>query len=238
MFAPVLGPPLGPLAAPLHGPVGLGRALRFSYQPSLLCGVRAAPLGPPARRNLRLGTGGGRVQHSRGFDMRARRHGERRGGVSSSLAHPLGDPIDPPRARCAAAGFLRPGARAAPRRSAVGPVGPGRVLRFSFSPSPLCGARVVPMGPPRRLAATLAGGTGGGRVLPSRGCVRPASRLGGRRGTCPSLSPSSCAMVVQFSKPIVTIPAGINRSRRMKPFFAASLTVFQRNVTHCVPAYR
>jgi len=32
------------------------------------------------------------------------------------------------------------------------------------------------------------------------------------------------AMVVRFSKPIVTIPAGINRSRRMKPFFAG-LTV-------------
>jgi hypothetical protein len=31
------------------------------------------------------------------------------------------------------------------------------------------------------------------------------------------------AMVVRFSKPIVTIPAGINRSRRMKPSSPDSL---------------
>jgi hypothetical protein len=40
---------------------------------------------------------------------------------------------------------------------------------FSYLPSPLCGARVVPLGPPRRLAATS-------RV-----------RFGDGRGTCPTV---------------------------------------------------
>ncbi len=55
--------------------------------------------------------------------------------------------------------------------------GLGRLLCYFHTPSPLCGARVVPLGPPRRLAATPVAGTGGGRVPPSRGCVR-----GERRG--------------------------------------------------------
>jgi hypothetical protein len=61
-----------------------------------------------------------------------------------------------PLASCAAAWVLRPGQRPAPRRPAFGHRvrGIGRVLRFSYSPSPLCGARVVPLGPPRGLAAT------------------------------------------------------------------------------------
>jgi hypothetical protein len=182
-FAPARGPPL---AAPLHGPVGPGLALRFSDQPPLLCGVRVDLLGPPrrpppARCNLRLGTGGGRVPPSRAFAMLGRRHGERRGDVSSSLSLTRwairSTTSGAPRRR---RGLFAP-ARG-PRLAALPSVrGLGRlqVLRYSHSLPTMCGARVVPLGPPRRLAATPVAGTGGGRVPPSRGCVRPARRRGG-----------------------------------------------------------
>jgi hypothetical protein len=163
--------------------VGPGRALRFSDQPSLLCGVRVVPLGPPrrpppARCNLRWGTGEGHVPPPRAFAMPARRHGERRGNVPSSLAHPLGDPIDLLGRAAPPPGFFAP-ARGPHLAAPPSVRGLGRVLRYSYFASPLCEARVVPLGPPRRLAATSAVGTGGGRVPPSRGCVRPARRRGG-----------------------------------------------------------
>ena len=169
-FAPARGPPL---AAPLHGPVGPGLALRFSDQPPLLCGVRVDLLGPPrrpppARCNLRLGTGGGRVPPSRAFAMLGRRHGERRGDVSSSLAHPLGDPIDHLGRAAPPPGALRPGARPAPRRSALGP------WTGTASSSPL-----LPL-------ATH-------NVRRARGPAGPAAparrnpRCGDGRGTCPAL---------------------------------------------------
>jgi hypothetical protein len=171
-------------------------------------GLSASPTSPlycaaaAARSNLRWGTGGGRVQPSRGFAMRTRRRGERRGNVSSSLARPLGYPIDPPRARGAAAGVLRrPKSRAAPRRSAVGPVGPGRVLLFSFShlhcaarvwsrwarragsPQPTLGGREGDVSYPPCLcqAGPSPWGAEGGRV--------PPSRLPAVRWWCGSTSP-------------------------------------------------
>jgi hypothetical protein len=44
--------------------------------------------------------------------------------------------------------------------------GLGRFLRYSHSLPTMCCACVVPLGPPRRLAATPVAGTGGGRVPP------------------------------------------------------------------------
>jgi hypothetical protein len=128
------------------------------------------PPGPSPCRPVTMGSGaeGGRVLLSRS---------------------PAGRSDRPPRARGAAAGVLRSGARPAPRRSAprargsgAGSTGSPGLLLFFYSLSLLCCARLVPLGPPRRLAATSAVGTGGGRVPPSRGCVRPARRRGGAEG--------------------------------------------------------
>ncbi len=124
-FAPARGPPL---AAPLHGPVGQGLALRFrvSDQPPLLCCLRVVLLGPqrrqpPARCNLRLGTGGGRVPPSLSFAMLARRHGEWRGTCPPLLLTCWAIQSTSSGAPRRRRGALRPGARAAPRRSALGP---------------------------------------------------------------------------------------------------------------------
>jgi hypothetical protein len=182
-----------------------------------------------------------------------------------------------PRARGAAAQDLRPGARAATRRSASrargpgsgspllrpalstvrrarGPAGPAAPAAASSPQPPLGDGRgTCPALPGLRHAGPSPWGAQGGRILhsrspagrsdrpsagarrrcffaPARGPRLAAPPSAGRGGTCPSLSPSRCAMVVRFYKPIVTILAGINRSLRKKSFFAG-LTVCQRNVT-------
>jgi hypothetical protein len=113
-----------------EGP-GPSRALSFSDQPSLRLPTvlrargPAGPAAPAAAGSLQrsLGdcrTGGGRVPPSRAFAMPDCRHGERRGDVPSSLAYPLGDPIDlrasgAPRRRRGSSPRLA--ARASPPRS-------------------------------------------------------------------------------------------------------------------------
>jgi hypothetical protein len=163
-------------ASRAHGPGSGSPLLRPAVSTVLRARGPAGPAAPAAVGSLQLSLGDGRgtcpalpgPRHAGPSPWGAE------GGralLSRSLA---GRSNRPPRARRAAAGVLRPRPVAPPTVRRL-----GRVLHYSYSPSPLCCARVVPLGPPRRLAATSAVGTGGGRVPPSRGCVRPARRRGG-----------------------------------------------------------
>ncbi len=69
-------------------------------------------------------------------------------------------------------------------------------------------------------------GDGRGTCPPSLGTTWMARRHGDGGRTCPTLALALRVLVAQHPWPIVTIPAGINRSQRMKPL----------RRTHCVLA--
>jgi hypothetical protein len=67
----------------------------------------------------------------------------------------------------------------------------------------------------RQAACVWAHRSTGPAASPSAGWLPSAT--GGRRGDVSPLALALCVLVAQHSRPIVTIPAGINRSQRMKP---------------------
>jgi hypothetical protein len=119
-----------------------------------------------------------------------------------------------------------------PRLAAPPPArGPARPLRYFHSLLTMCGACVVPLGPPRRLAATPVAGTGGGRVPPSRGSVRPARRCGVELRGDVSLPPASLhgdgGAVLQAH----SYHPSWDKQESSNEAFIAGLTVCQRDVT-------